>query len=121
MNELLVGTAALGTAVSIGYCALCVWTGIRFSRQRNIPTNADALPPVSILKPLKGADLEMYASLRSHCVQAYPAYELLLGISDSNDPAVEIVENLQREFPASAIRLVPCEQRLGANGKVSSL
>jgi ceramide glucosyltransferase len=63
----------------------------------------------------------MYLSLRSHCVQDYPGYEILFGISDPNDPALAVVEKLQREFPARTIKLVPCEQKLGANGKVSSL
>lgn len=84
-------------------------------------TPVSDLPPVSILKPLKGTDPEMYASFRSHCLQDFPSYEILFGISDANDPAVALVERLQREFPGHAIRLVQCKQSLGANGKVSSL
>ena len=63
----------------------------------------------------------MYESLRSHCVQEYPSYEILFGIRDTNDPAAGLVENLQREFPGQPILLVLCEKKLGANGKVSSL
>lgn len=63
----------------------------------------------------------MYESFRSHCVQEYPSYEILFGISDANDPAAALVERLQREFPGRSIRLVLCEKNLGANGKVSSL
>jgi ceramide glucosyltransferase len=63
----------------------------------------------------------MYESFRSHCVQEYPSYEILFGISDANDPAAALVENLQREFPGRSIRLVLCERDLGANGKISSL
>lgn len=84
------------------------------------PLDSD-LPPVSILKPLKGTDPEMYESFRSHCLQDYPTYEILLGVSDANDPATALVERLQREFPQQSIRLVLCEKNLGANGKVSSL
>lgn len=78
-------------------------------------------PPVSILKPLKGTDPEMYESFRSHCLQDYPNFEMLFGISDENDPAAELVAKLQREFPSQAIQLLRCEKNLGANGKVSSL
>ena len=63
----------------------------------------------------------MYESFRSHCVQDYPAYEILFGVSEPNDPATELIERLQREFPQRSIRLVLCEKNLGANGKVSSL
>jgi ceramide glucosyltransferase len=122
MNLLLVGIAAIGTVASTGYCVLSLWAGFRFASQRKrITPAANDLPPVSILKPVKGTDPEMYLSLRSHCVQDYPGYEILFGISDPNDPALAVVEKLQREFPARTIKLVPCEQKLGANGKVSSL
>ena len=117
MNQLLVWTAAIGTVASTGYCVLGLWAGFRFvSHRKRIASAANDLPPVSILKPLKGTDPEMYLSLRSHCVQDYPGYEILFGISDPNDPALAVVEKLQREFPTRTIRLLPCEQKLGASG-----
>lgn len=104
------------------YCALCILAAVRFASQsKRRLTFATDLPPVSILKPLKGTDPEMYESFRSHCVQDYPEYEILFGIVDANDPAVALVEKLQHEFPDRAIRLVLCDKKLGANGKVSSL
>lgn len=122
MNELVAGIAGLGTAASSGYCALCIWASVRFaSRRGRTSREATEFPPVSILKPLKGTDPEMYESLRSHCLQNYPQYEILLGVSDPSDPALAFAERLRREFPEHAIRLVRCEQKLGTNGKVSSL
>jgi ceramide glucosyltransferase len=82
---------------------------------------AAILPPVSILKPLKGTDPEMYESFRSHCLQDYPDYEIIFGVNDLSDPAVESVEKLQREFPERRIQLVVSTKILGANKKVSSL
>lgn len=106
----------------MGYCVLCIWAAARFaSKFRRGSAQVGDLPPVSILKPLKGTDPEMYESFRSHCLQDYPEYEILFGISDANDPAAALVEKLQREFPNRAIRLLRCEKNLGANGKVSSL
>lgn len=106
----------------MGYCVLCIWAALRFHSQtkRSSPQSSD-LPPVSILKPLKGTDPEMYESFRSHSVQDYPEYEVLFGISDTGDPAAALVEKLQREFPDRKVRVVLCEKSLGANGKVSSL
>jgi ceramide glucosyltransferase len=108
---------------SVAYCFLCTWAALRFADQRNASPFASAdLPPVSILKPLKGADPEMYEALRSHCVQeSAPEYEILFGINDARDPAVQVVNRLVAEFPQRNIRMVLCEKRLGANGKVSSL
>jgi ceramide glucosyltransferase len=79
------------------------------------------LPPISILKPLKGIDPEIYQSFRSHCLQDYPEYEIVFGVSDPGDPAVASVKALQREFPDRSIRLVVGSKILGTNGKVSNL
>ena len=78
-------------------------------------------PPVSILKPLRGRDRDMYEGFRSHCLQDYPEFEIVFGVSDPNDDAVADVERLKREFPNHNIRLVICPDVLGANGKVSNL
>jgi ceramide glucosyltransferase len=78
-------------------------------------------PPVSILKPLKGTDPEIYESFRSHCLQDYPDYEIIFGVSDPKDSAIPEVERLRHEFPDRAIRLVHCRENLGTNTKVSNL
>ena len=79
-------------------------------------------PGVSILKSLKGLDPGMMDAFRSHCRQAYAGgFEMLFGISSLDDPAAQAVEQLKAEFPERAIRLVVCPERLGTNGKVSTL
>ncbi|MGO8719167.1 MAG: bacteriohopanetetrol glucosamine biosynthesis glycosyltransferase HpnI [Acidobacteriaceae bacterium] len=79
-------------------------------------------PAVSILKPVKGVDPEMYAAFASHCGQDYPGeYEILFGASSMEDPAVALIQRLQREFPEQPIRLLICPEILGANGKVGNL
>jgi ceramide glucosyltransferase len=80
-----------------------------------------ALPPISILKPLCGADPRMYEAFRSHYLQDYPEFEILFGVADVNDPAVAEVERLQREFPSRRIQLLVCPELLGTNRKVSTL
>jgi ceramide glucosyltransferase len=116
---------------SLGYYALCLWSAARFLGGRkaagegarptpSIPSTTPALA-VSILKPLKGTDPEMYESFRSHCLQEYPEYEIIFGVSDPADPAAELVERLKVEFPQRAIRLLVCSENLGSNTKVSNL
>jgi ceramide glucosyltransferase len=63
----------------------------------------------------------MYESFRSHCLQDYPEYEIIFGVSDPDDPAVELVERLKAEYPQRAIHLVVCHEHLGANTKISNL
>jgi ceramide glucosyltransferase len=122
IGENLRAVLAVATGASIGYCLLATFAAVKFARQRKAGAPAaTSLPPVSILKPLKGADPEMYEALRSHCVQEYPEYEMLCGVTAADDQAIPVVERLIREFPDAKIRLVLCDKRLGANGKVSSL
>jgi ceramide glucosyltransferase len=117
---------AAATCCSIAYYILCWWSASRFRHDRQLlggsaSSGVAAKFPVSILKPLKGVDPEMVASFRSHCVQEYGEYEILFGVSDPEDPAIEAVEQLKKEFPQRQIRLIFCSQDLGANTKVSNL
>ena len=115
--------ALLGAAAGCGYYLLCLWSACTFLRDSRRPQSAapDWAPPISILKPLRGADPDLYASFRSHCLQDYPEYELIFGVSDPDDPAVGLVERLQAEFPRHNIRLMVCPKALGTNLKVSNL
>jgi ceramide glucosyltransferase len=64
----------------------------------------------------------MLEAFRSHCRQTYSGgYEILFGISSLDDPAADAVRQLQREFPDHAVILIECPDRLGTNGKVSTL
>jgi ceramide glucosyltransferase len=63
----------------------------------------------------------MYAALRSQCLQDYPEFEILFGISDENDPAAKIIHKLMQELPDRNLQLVHCPKNLGANGKVGTL
>src|SRR5207237_2172717 len=115
----------LAAIASIFDYGLCMWRAATFLREQKTAGNrvypTPTLPGVSILRPLKGTDPEMYESLRSHCVQDYPEYEILFGGSEADDPALKFVKRLKQEFPEQAIRTLVCEQRLGTNMKVSNL
>jgi len=121
--------AVFGCVSSSIYYLICLWSAAAFVRGRQADRSVrptKTLPPVSILKPLKGTDPDIYESFRSHCLQDYPEpgsheYEIIFGVSDPADPAVASVERLQQEFPDHAIRLVVCPETLGANLKVSNL
>lgn len=67
-----------------------------------------SLPPVSILKPVRGLDPHFYDAIRSHALQDYPEeYEILFGVTDPDDPAMGDIERLAAEFPDLVIRLIP--------------
>jgi ceramide glucosyltransferase len=62
-------------------------------------------PPISILKPIHGRDPHLYDALLSHAAQNYPTFEILFGLSDPNDAAVEDIRRLQSAYPAIPISL----------------
>ncbi len=114
--------AAIGAISGITYNLLCLWSGLDFLREKELADEGvRPTQPVSILKSLRGTDPEMYESFRTHCLQNYPEYEIIFGVSDRNDPAIAVVERLKAEFPQQKIVLVACDLELGANVKVSNL
>jgi ceramide glucosyltransferase len=111
------------TLAGLAYLLLALWGARDFVHhwQRN---NLDIghAPDVTILKPVKGIDPHMYAGLVSHCQQQYAgSFEIVFGVSSLDDPAAAEIERLRADFPAIAIRLVECRERLGTSGKVSNL
>jgi ceramide glucosyltransferase len=113
--------AAAATIAGIAYYVFCIWSAGRFLRDAAQTFAGKEPVAVSILKPLKGTDPEMYENFRSHCLQDYSDYEIIFGISDPDDPAANLVKKLQAEFPQHKIRLVHCDRELGSNTKVSNL
>src|SRR5215831_2265365 len=113
--------AAIATLSGIGYYLLCLWSTRWFFLRRASATLGGFKPAVSILKPLCGADPNSYESLRSHCVQEYPEFEIIFGVSDPDDIVIPIVHRLMQEFPERKMQLVVCTQTLGSNYKVSNL
>ncbi len=89
-----------------GYYAIALAAGMARRWGRRTEANPSYLPPVSILKPLRGRDPRFLEALRSHARQDYPEFELLLGVSDPGDPALADIELLRREFPSLPIGVV---------------
>jgi ceramide glucosyltransferase len=118
---IIAALCALLAVAGTAYFVVCIWAAKRFVRARSSAARPAFSPPVSILRSLKGLDPHMYLAFRSHCLLDYGEYEVLFGVSDPSDPALELVEELQEEFPLRQLRVVHCPEVLGLNGKVSNL
>lgn len=98
---------AIICAINIGYQILAAIACLSFIRRRPEPA-PQRRPRVSILKPLRGPDPFYPLALRSHFEIDYPDFELLLGVRDPGDPAVDIVRSLCQEYPHVNARLFIC-------------
>lgn len=78
------------------------------------------LPGVSVLKPLCGLEPDLDRNLRSFSDQTYPAFEVLCGTRDADDPALDVVQRLAIERP-SRFQALPGAPTIGANPKVNTL
>lgn len=97
------------------------WAALRFPLGQRLPVPA-ALPPVAVLKPVKGADAGTAEALETWFHQEYPGeVEVVFGTETADDPAVPILRELLARHPAVRARHVVCPERLGANRKVSNL
>ena len=111
-----------GTAVAALAMAYTVtaWLAVRSRRHSSRPGPA-TLPPVTVLKPLCGAEPDLYDCLRSFCDQAYPGFQIVCGVRDADDDAVTVVLRLQREFPGLDLQIAINPAQHGSSGKVSNL
>ncbi len=113
--SVVIGIASLALVYAAAALAsLLMW-------QRRPSTGAACMPPVTVLKPLCGAEPELYENLRSFCDQRYPEFEVIFGVRNRDDPAVSVVERLRRELPDRNLKLVVDERLAGVNYKVSNL
>jgi len=114
----LIGFASLCVAAT--YAILALVAQVTWQTQKVAKTFVH-LPPVTILKPLCGAEPGLYEHLRSFCRQDYPEFQIVFGVRDQADPAFSVAERLQAEFPSLPIDIVVNPQQHGSNYKTSNL
>jgi ceramide glucosyltransferase len=101
------------------YLLATVTAASRFvKRQVALPA---AQPPVTVLKPLHGAEPGLYENLCSFVDQDYPALQLVLGVRDQDDSALPVVRALVEARPGADIALVIDPRVTGSNLKVANL
>ncbi|KAI0347812.1 hypothetical protein BDW22DRAFT_1349875 [Trametopsis cervina] len=92
-------------------------------RPRSPLASADpnTVPGVSIIRPLKGLDANLYENLESTFTQEYPKYEIFLAVASEHDQALSVVRDLVAKYPHVNAHVVIGEEVVGVNPKVNNL
>ena len=92
----------------------------RFMRAPASEHRSDA--PVTILKPLYLGEPGLKENLESFFAQDFAApVQIVFGVHDEADPAIEVVRALQAKYPGFDTCIVADRAMYGANAKVSNL
>jgi len=116
----------LYAAISVGITStllqfIITFYEIKFVSQPRSSNTSHELPPVSIMKPLKGLDDQLEENLRSFFTLDYLKYEIIFGVKESNDSALKIVLKISSDYPHVPIRIVADNRQTGLNPKVNNL
>jgi ceramide glucosyltransferase len=101
-------------------CVICVLiTWAQSLRPRTTPISS--WPAVTVLKPVFGLEKGLMENVRSTCLQDYPDFQVVVCVQRVNDPAIPLLDELQREFGREKL-IVAIEQcTVGPNGKINNL
>lgn len=114
---------ALVCAAVAGFGAVEICVGLLLVRRfaaapRRTPS---AHPPISILKPLKGAEPLLEEALASFLDQDYPEFQVIFGAAEAADPALPIAHRVAARFPGRDVTFVVGPTPETANRKVANL
>ena len=125
MLKTAVSFALLAASVAgCAYLAVAVGRTIAFARKRATPENTPeraAFVPVTVLKPLCGDEPGLYENLASFCDQDHTSFQVLFGVRDARDAAVDVARRVIADFPNVDATLVIDDRVSVANRKISNV
>lgn len=116
--------AYFGTVTSGIYCVLVALAAQTFRRRRLAEQSAfvtEALPPLSVLKPLHGAPVGLEENIERHFTQAYPNYEMLFCARTEQDAGLQLAQRIAAKYPHIPSRFLTCGEPQFPNPKMFSL
>src|SRR5580658_4995808 len=122
MFKVLLGLGLFGLFTSSVFTGLVIAGVLRFVRRRRRTSKpGDFSPPVSLLKPLHGAEPNLEAHLESFFLQDYAAYEIIFGARVSSDPGMQAARRVAQRYPRVPVKFVLTGEPWHVNAKVSTL
>src|SRR5215475_10531792 len=110
LGIILFAIALIGTASSTVFLILALFGAAEFHRdsqtQERETAAINSLPPVSLLKPVHGAEPRRRENIESFFKQDYPAYEIIFAADEENDAALEIIREVASRYPNVTCRIL---------------
>jgi len=126
LSRILFWVAAVGTVTSTIYLVMVVIAAARFWRRRlRDDRTGDFLPPLSVLKPLHGAEPGLEQNLETFFQQDYgefqPQFEILFCARHETDEGLRLARAVGARYPRVQARYLTCGEPKYPNAKMYSL
>jgi len=104
MSYVLLGLAVFGVVTSSVFAGMVLWSVPRYLRERRAALSALEVrpgfaPPLTVLKPVHGAEPGLAAHLATFFEQDYPDYEILFCARTRNDAGLETARLVAARYP----------------------
>ena len=119
--DCVLGVGLFGLFTSTVYTVMAMIAAMRFSRRANHPSDTAFVPPVSLLKPLHGAEPGLEEYLATFFEQDYPAYEILFCARQPDDAGLEIARRVAKRYPRVPVQFLSSGEPTVPNAKLLSL
>ncbi|PTM38939.1 ceramide glucosyltransferase [Bosea sp. 124] len=115
------GWAGLFAALLVAMNLLCQAIAAVRLRRKDRPTALlAALPPVTIVRPLRGIEVFSRETALSGLALDYPDYVTIFCVADADDPVVPLIEELIGRFGPERVRLITGDVAVSANPKLNN-
>jgi ceramide glucosyltransferase len=127
MPYVLLGLAVFGLITSAVFAGIVLWAVPGYLRERRLAlaqlsARPGFTPPLTLLKPLHGADPGLESYLETFFTQDYPAYEILFCARAANDAGLETARRVAARHPQIPVQfLTTGGQPDYINAKVASM
>lgn len=110
------------SAVALTLYCLGIWAARRHTRRASPPVDLNRLPPITLLKPIKGLEEELVQNLTSFFMQDYPApIQIVFAATDPTDAGLAVARRVASQFPLVDTSFVISDPEFGMNPKVANL
>jgi ceramide glucosyltransferase len=104
MFLVIFGLGVIGLVTSTGFACIVLWAVPGFLRERRLALaqmqeRPGFTPPLTLLKPLHGAEPGLEAHLATFFEQDYPKYEILFCARSADDAGLETARRVAERYP----------------------